>query len=168
VDASAVAGEPVPPLPGEQGEPPAGPATGSIFEQILASGLPDDQTYIVWRGAHCFALLNLYPYTSGHVLVMPNAAVRELEDLDDDTADELWRAVRHAVVAVRAAYRPDGINVGANLGRAAGAGVPDHLHLHVLPRWAGDTNFTTAVAETRVVPEPLSVSWRKIVAAWRE
>jgi ATP adenylyltransferase len=148
------------------GAPDRAPSTGSIFERILSSGLPDEQTFIVWRGTRCFALLNLYPYTSGHVLVLPNVAVRDLEDLDDETAEELWRAVRQAVVAVRAAYQPDGINVGANLGQAAGAGVPDHLHLHVVPRWAGDTSFTTTVAETRVMPEPLSVTWHKIVAAW--
>ncbi len=118
------------------------------------------------RGERCFALLNLYPYSSGHILVLPNHAVVNLEDLDEDSAAELWRGVRLAVGAVKAAYRPDGINVGANLGRAAGAGVPDHLHIHVVPRWAGDTNFTTTIAETRIVPEPLDVTWRKVTGAW--
>lgn len=149
----------------EDGAPPVDDGR-SLFEAILASGRPDDETLIVWRGETCFALLNLYPYTSGHVLVLPNRAVEHLEDLDDETADELWRTVRRAVVAVKAAYHPDGINVGANLGRAAGAGIPDHLHVHVLPRWSGDTNFTTTIAETRVVPEPLDVTWRKITQAW--
>lgn len=149
----------------EDGAPPVDGGR-SLFEAILASGRPDDETLIVWRGEACFALLNLYPYTSGHVLVLPNRAVEHLEDLDDDTADELWRTVRRAVVAVKAAYHPEGINVGANLGRAAGAGIPDHLHVHVLPRWSGDTNFTTTIAETRVVPEPLDVTWRKITQAW--
>ncbi|MEZ5261412.1 MAG: HIT domain-containing protein [Acidimicrobiia bacterium] len=147
------------------GAPPADDGR-SLFEAILASGRPDDETLIVWRGETCFALLNLYPYTSGHVLVLPNRAVEHLEDLDDETADELWRTVRRAVVAVKAAYHPEGVNVGANLGRAAGAGIPDHLHVHVLPRWSGDTNFTTTIAETRVVPEPLDVTWRKITQAW--
>ena len=89
-----------------------------------------------------------------------------LEELDAETSAELWDAVRQAVVAIKAAYRPDGINVGANLGAAAGAGVPDHLHVHVLPRWFGDTNFTTTLAETRVMPEPLAVTWRKLTDAW--
>lgn len=143
------------------------PGTGqSLFESILASGRPDDETFILWRGEHCFSLLNLYPYTTGHVLVLPNRAVRDLEELDAGTAAELWSAVRDAVVAVKAAYRPDGVNVGANLGRAAGAGIPDHLHVHVLPRWLGDTNFTMTVAETRVIPESLQQTWRKLRDTW--
>ncbi|MFN0029436.1 MAG: HIT family protein [Acidimicrobiales bacterium] len=139
---------------------------GTLFERILHSGRPDDETLIVWRGDRCFALLNLYPYVSGHLLVLPNAAVVHLEDLDPDTTAELWHTVTRAVVAIKAAYRPDGINVGANLGAAAGAGVPEHLHVHVLPRWHGDTNFTTTLADTRIMPEPLPVTWRKLVEAW--
>ena len=88
------------------------------------------------------------------------------EALEPAEHDELWLGVRDAVVAVKAAYRPQGVNVGINLGQAAGAGVPGHLHVHVLPRWAGDTNFTTAIAEVRVLPEPLSDTWRKLRAAW--
>jgi ATP adenylyltransferase len=149
---------------GGEGEAPAG--EGSLFERILGAELADRDTYVVWRGARCSALLNAYPYTSGHVLVLPNRAVAELDDLDEDEAAELWAATRAAVRAVRAAYRPEGVNVGMNLGQAAGAGVPDHLHVHVLPRWRGDTNFTTAVAEARVLPEPLSTSWERLVAAW--
>jgi len=143
-------------------DPPAGP--GSLFERILA--LPDDEGYVVHRGARCSTLLNAYPYTNGHVLVMPNAAVAELDDLDDATHDELWREVRAAVAAIRAAYSCDGVNVGLNLGRAAGAGVPEHLHVHAMPRWSGDTNFMTSVAETRVMPEPLGTSFTKLRAAW--
>ena len=143
----------------------AGPGQ-SLFESILGGGRPDDETFILHRGRHCFSLLNLYPYTTGHVLVLPNRAVQNLEDLDPETAAELWATVRDAVVAVKAAYRPDGVNVGANLGRAAGAGIPDHLHVHVLPRWLGDTNFTMTVAETRVIPESLQQTWLKLRAAW--
>lgn len=138
----------------------------SLFESILAADRPDDETFILWRGTHCFSLLNLYPYTTGHVLVLPNRAVRNLEDLADDASAELWAGVRDAVVAVKAAYRPDGVNVGANLGTAAGAGIPDHLHVHVLPRWLGDTNFTMTVAETRVIPESLQQTWSKLRDAW--
>lgn len=138
----------------------------SLFRRILESGLPDEQTRIVWRGAHNFAILNAYPYTSGHVLVMPYREVGELEDLGDEEATELWAAVTQAVAAVKAAYQPQGVNVGLNLGEAAGAGVPSHLHVHVLPRWSADSNFMTAVAETRVLPESLDDSWRKLRAAW--
>ena len=139
---------------------------GSLFERILGSGLTDEEAYVLWRGPRCAALLNAFPYTSGHLMVLPQRAVPNLEDLDGEESAELWAAVQLAVRAVRAAYVPDGVNIGANLGLAAGAGVPDHLHVHVLPRWAGDTNFTTSVAETRVLPESLGESWRRLRAAW--
>jgi ATP adenylyltransferase len=142
------------------------PAGSSLFEQILTSGLPDDEAYVVHRGARCSALLNAYPYTNGHLLVLPNRVVPELADLDDDELLELWSVVRDGVAALRDAYHCDGVNVGMNLGQAAGAGLPDHLHVHVLPRWHGDTNFMTAVAETRVLPESLGTTWKKLRGAW--
>jgi ATP adenylyltransferase len=138
----------------------------SLFERILHAGLPDDESLILWRGASCFAVLNAYPYGSGHLMVLPQVAAADLGDLADEVADELWWGVRRAVAAIRAAYAPDGVNVGINLGAGAGAGIPDHLHVHCLPRWAGDTNFMTAVAETRVLPEPLAVSYAKLREAW--
>ena len=138
----------------------------SVFSAILDSGAPDDETYVVWRGRRCFAILNVFPYGTGHLLVMPYREVPGLEDLDADEQAELWAGVRDAVVAVKAAYQPDGVNVGINLGRASGAGIPGHMHVHVLPRWSGDTNFMTAVAETRVLPESLADTWRKVRAAW--
>lgn len=141
-------------------------ADGSLFERILGSGRPDDETFVVHRGAHCFVILNAYPYTNGHVLVLPNRAAPDLELLDDDVHAELWALVRRAVVAIKAAYSCDGVNVGMNLGKAGGAGVPDHLHVHVLPRWDGDTNFMTAIAETRVLPETLGQTWTKLRATW--
>ena len=139
---------------------------GSIFTQMLASGLPDEDTHVVWRGELVFAILNAFPYTSGHLLVMPYREVGELEDLTPEEAAALWDAVRDAVVAVKAAYRPHGVNVGVNLGEAAGAGIPGHLHVHVLPRWNADSNFMTAVAEVRVLPESLGDSWARLRAAW--
>jgi diadenosine tetraphosphate (Ap4A) HIT family hydrolase len=138
----------------------------SLFRRIIDSGLPDDDTHVVWRGQRVFAILNAFPYTSGHLLVMPYREVGELEDLSADEFSELWAAVRDAVVAVKAAYAPQGINVGLNLGEAAGAGIPSHLHVHVLPRWSADSNFMTAVAEARVLPESLSESWAKLRDAW--
>lgn len=140
----------------------------SLFERIYASGEPDDVTHIVWHGSLCFAILNAYPYGSGHLMLLPKRKVAMLEDLTDDEHTELWAGVRAGVVAIKVAYRPDGVNVGANLGRGAGAGVPDHLHVHVLPRWVADSNFMTAVAETRVLPEPLDATWEKLRQAWPE
>ncbi len=138
----------------------------SLFEGIEQSGLPDDESYVVWRGDTCFALLNAYPYTSGHLMVLPKRAVRNLEDLTPEEHVELFAAVRDAVVAIKAEYRPHGVNVGINLGEGAGAGVPDHLHVHVLPRWSGDTNFMTSIAEARVLPESLPDVWRRLTGAW--
>lgn len=138
----------------------------SLFQRIHDSGEADEDTYILWRGDHCFAILNAYPYGSGHLMVLPKRAVPELEDLNPDEYRELWDGVRDAVIAIKAAYRPDGVNVGINLGSGAGAGVPDHLHVHCLPRWVADSNFMTAVAETRVLPEPLDVTWQKLRAVW--
>jgi ATP adenylyltransferase len=139
---------------------------GSIFTRILASGLPDEETHVVWRGELTFAILNAFPYTSGHLLVMPYREVGELEDLGPDETAALWAGVRDAVVAVKAAYQPHGVNVGLNLGEAAGAGIPGHLHVHVLPRWNADSNFMTSIAEVRVLPESLGDSWRRLRAAW--
>jgi ATP adenylyltransferase len=139
---------------------------GSIFRRILDTGLSDEETHVVWRGEKCFAILNAFPYTSGHLLVMPYREVGELEDLTPGEATELWSAVRDAVVTLKAAYRPQGVNVGLNLGEAAGAGIPSHLHVHVLPRWNADSNFMTAVAEARVLPEALGDTWRKLRDAW--
>ena len=138
----------------------------SLFEGIEQSGLADEVTYVLWRGERCFALLNAYPYTSGHLMVLPKRAVADLEALEPGEHTELFAAVRAAVVAIKTAYDPEGVNVGMNLGRGAGAGVPDHLHVHCLPRWTGDTNFMTAVAEARVLPEALGETWRRLSDAW--
>ena len=158
------------------GGPSGTEAERCVFCRILASGLPDTDTHVVWRhpAGSAVAILNAYPYGSGHLMVMPTRHVADLEALEEGDrpggtpgdATAVWDGVRQAVTAVKAAYRPDGVNVGANLGKASGAGVPGHLHIHVLPRWNGDTNFMTAVAETRVLPEPLSASDEKLRAAW--
>lgn len=139
---------------------------GSLFERILGGDLSDEEAHVLTRGRLVSVLLNAYPYTSGHLLVLPNRAIAGLEDLTEAEEADLWRTVRHGVTAITTAYAPEGVNVGLNLGRASGAGVPDHLHVHCLPRWAGDTNFMTAVAETRVLPEALDVTWRRLRDAW--
>jgi ATP adenylyltransferase len=143
------------------------PPERCTFCALVASDAPDAERLVVWSGSSVMAILNLYPYASGHVLVMPRRHVRELDELMSDEAAELWRALGEAVAAQKRAYQPDGCNIGANLGRAAGAGIPGHLHLHAVPRWLGDTNFMTTTAAARVLPEALDVSWGKLRAAWR-
>jgi ATP adenylyltransferase len=133
--------------------------------------LPSDRVYssetlVLERTDLTVAVMNLYPYGSGHLLVAPCRHVGDLEGLSEQEAGALMEAVRRAVSAVKGAYGPDGLNVGINLGPAAGAGLPDHLHVHVLPRWQGDTNFMTAIAEVRVLPEDLATGWAKLRGAW--
>jgi diadenosine tetraphosphate (Ap4A) HIT family hydrolase len=139
---------------------------GSVFTAILQSGLSDEECYIVHRGARVFAILNAFPYATGHTLVMPYREVAELEDLDSEEAAELWTTVTDAVRAAKAAYHPGGVNVGINLGRPAGGSVSEHLHVHVVPRWVGDGNFMTAIANTRTLPEALADTAAKLRAAW--
>jgi diadenosine tetraphosphate (Ap4A) HIT family hydrolase len=138
----------------------------SMFEGIFRADLPDESSYILWRGETCFALMNAFPYTTGHLMVLPQRAVADLDGLSAAEYTELWQGVRSAVAALNAAFHPQGVNVGLNLGAAAGAGFPDHLHVHCVPRWRGDTNFMTAIAETRVLPEAIGDSWRRLRAAW--
>jgi ATP adenylyltransferase len=137
------------------------PGDDCVLCRVLA-----DEGQVVWRGETTAAIVNAFPYTSGHLLVLPVRHVGEMEELSAEEGAALWAAVTDAVRALKAAYRPDGLNVGVNLGRSAGAGIPGHFHLHVLPRWNGDTNFMTTVAETRVVPEALDATVDKLRAAW--
>jgi len=138
-----------------------GDADGCVLCRVVA-----EAAHVVWQGSACAAVLNAFPYTSGHLMVVPLRHVAELEDVQGEEATELWATVANAVRALKSAYGADGINMGANLGRAAGAGVPGHFHVHVLPRWNGDTNFMTSVAETRVLPESLDVTYEKVKGAW--
>jgi ATP adenylyltransferase len=139
---------------------------GCVLCRLLAGEGDDAAVYRVWRGQRTAAVLNAFPYTSGHVMVGPTRHVGDLEDLQAAEGADLWGAVTSAVHAIKAAYQPGGVNVGLNLGRAAGAGVPGHLHVHVLPRWEGDTNFMTTAAEVRVLPEALPDSYAKLRQAW--
>jgi ATP adenylyltransferase len=123
---------------------------------------PGRDELVLFRGRVCFVILNLYPYTNGHLMVVPNRHAPNLATLSADEQVELMRLTRHAEIAITEAYVPQGINVGINLGKAAGAGVPGHLHVHVVPRWSGDTNFMTAIGETRVLPEDLNSSAAKL------
>jgi ATP adenylyltransferase len=145
------------------GEPDDG---RSLFERILQADGSDDDKQIVRRGPRCFVLLNRFPYTSGHLMVLPNRAVPGLEDLDDEEHAELWGTVRDAVVAVKSGLGCEAVNVGVNLGTAAGGSQADHLHVHCVPRWVGDANFMGVAAETRVLPVSLDEARDRIRAAW--
>jgi len=140
----------------------------SLFERILAGADEegDEAAGVLWRGETCFALLNLYPYTAGHLMVLPNRAVADLEALTEQEHRELWDGVRDAVVALKAAFACDAVNVGLNLGPAAGGSQSDHLHVHCVPRWEGDANFISVAAETRVLPVSLAEAAERIRAAW--
>ena len=141
-----------------------------MFTRLLAAVddgvLTDESAYVVHRAATVVALLNAYPYGTGHLLVLPYREVATLDACTDAERQELWTTMQAGAAAVTAAYAPDGINLGFNVGAAAGASVPSHLHGHVLPRWAADTNFVTSLAEARVLPEPLSTTWSRVRAAW--
>ncbi len=141
---------------------------GCVFCRIAASGPPSRDNGVVWVGAYTLVVLNAYPYANGHVMIVPIRHVRTLSDLESDEGAELWSATQLAVRALETAFRPEGVNLGANLGHAAGAGIPRHLHLHAVPRWVGDTNFMTTVAGVRVLPESLPATWERLHAAWPE
>jgi ATP adenylyltransferase len=132
----------------------------------MAASDRDEDTLIVFRGAHNFVVLNRFPYTSGHLMVVPYTHAPELAGIDEDTATELMAFVRKAERHLKAVYLPDGLNVGMNIGESAGAGIAGHIHMHVLPRWTGDANFMSTVARTRVLPEELSATWRRLKDAF--
>jgi ATP adenylyltransferase len=126
----------------------------------------DARSFVVHRAPRSYVILNRYPYTSGHLMVVPYDHVASLAELAPETLTEMVLLARDAERHLRAVYRPEGLNLGMNLGQSAGAGIAAHLHLHVLPRWRGDTNFMTVTAETRVVPEDLETTWRKLREVW--
>lgn len=144
----------------------ATPTDECIFCSIPAAS-DDKGNFLLYRGRSNFVLLNLYPYTSGHLMVAPYAHVPRLSELDAETLCEMILLVQRAEKALSAVYRPDGLNVGMNLGECAGAGIAGHVHMHVLPRWLGDTNFMTAVGGTRVMPETLETTYGKLLEAFR-
>ncbi len=126
----------------------------------------DDQEHIVVRGEHVYVTLNKYPYNNGHLLVVPYAHVPSVEDLDDATLLELMRITQTALRVLRAVMKPHGFNVGFNLGAEAGAGVREHVHLHIVPRWAADANFMTVLADTRTIPQLLEDTYRELKRHW--
>ena len=128
--------------------------------------MSDEQCYIVHRGEKVFAIMNAFPYTSGHLLVVPYREVAELEDLTQDETSELWATVTDAVKVLKSVYKPEAMNVGINLGAAAGGSIAQHLHVHIVGRWGGDTNFMVTTANTKILPEALDVSADRIRKAW--
>ncbi len=142
----------------------AGAPQGCVFCRIADPGVPDRQSLILHRAEHNFVILNRYPYTSGHMMVVPYQHVSKLAAASQEAATEMIELTRRIECVLERLYRPDGVNVGMNIGRAAGAGVADHIHMHALPRWAADANFATVIAETRVLPEALEVTWERAKA----
>jgi ATP adenylyltransferase len=134
-----------------------------VFCRMAAEPEHDERNFVVHRAKHSFIVLNLYPYITGHMLVVPYFHTSELDALEKQITDEMMDLTKHAQTALREVYSPSGFNVGMNIGAAAGAGIADHVHIHVLPRWSGDTNFMTTVGESRVIPEDLKTTYSKLL-----
>jgi ATP adenylyltransferase len=135
--------------------------TGCVF-CAAAEANRDEEMLIVRRGVKNYVILNRYPYTSGHVMIVPFVHTADFAGLEKDTAAEMMLLTQRVQAAIDDVYHPDGFNMGMNLGRSAGAGIENHLHMHLLPRWAGDTNFMTTVGETRLEPEELSTTYTRL------
>lgn len=133
-----------------------------VFCLIASNPEHDEDNFVLHRGQHCFVLLNLYPYISGHLMIVPYLHTSEFDATPKEVTDEMMDQAKRSHTALREVYKPAGFNMGMNLGAAAGAGIVDHLHIHMLPRWGGDTNFMTTVGETRVLPEDLPTTYKKL------
>lgn len=137
-----------------------------LFCRVAASRA-DDENLVVLRAGRSFILLNRYPYSTGHLMIAPFEHAASLEEAGTQALEEMMRLAQRAEAALRAVYRPEGMNFGFNLGRCAGAGIAGHIHMHGLPRWSGDTSFMTTVGETRVLPEDLNVTYQRLSAAFK-
>jgi ATP adenylyltransferase len=142
-------------------------SSGCVFCDLPRAG-DDAKTGIVYRGRDCYVILNAYPYTAGHVMIVPFTHVDELQNLPVEAAHELMDLSQRMERVLRRLYSPDGINLGMNIGKAAGAGVAGHIHMHALPRWVADANFMTVVGETRMLPEALEKTYERIKGAMAE
>lgn len=136
--------------------------SGCVFCEILKNSASDEEKFILKRAEFNFVILNIYPYTSGHLMIVPYDHVATPAEADKRITDEFMDLTKAAQAAMSEVYKPDGINLGMNLGKAAGAGVDGHLHMHVLPRWVGDVNFMTAIGQTRTIPETLQTTFEKL------
>ncbi|MDQ2713061.1 MAG: HIT domain-containing protein [Acidobacteriota bacterium] len=139
-----------------------------IFCRAAQNPVDDRRTLVVHRGEHCFVILNRYPYTSGHLMIVPYNHVSKLTSVSAAGASEMMELARRAEQVLEAVYHPEGLNMGMNFGSAAGAGIAQHIHLHMLPRWSGDANFMTTVANTRIIPEALDDTYEKLSRAFAE
>ena len=144
------------------GSGPSG-SSGCVFCEILNSSASDEEKFILKRAEFNFVILNIYPYATGHLLIVPFQHIADLSSLDKKASDELMDITKRSQAALGEIYGPDGYNIGMNLGKSAGAGVANHLHMHVLPRWAGDVNFMTSVGQTRTMPEHLQTTYDKLL-----
>jgi len=142
------------------------PKPGCLFERVIENPDDEDAQLVVWRPPGAIVLLNKFPYKPGHAMVAPHAHKASLEDLDDTKTADLMRAVRRTVVVLRQVLNTEGFNIGVNVGRAAGAGIPDHVHFHVVPRWNGDTNFMPVIDDVKVIPEALQQTAEKLRPAF--
>ena len=142
----------------------AGGKDESVFSRLVRQD-NDEENLILWRGQLVFVIMNLYPYNNGHVMIVPYREVARYEDLTADEQVEMARTIERCIQWIKKALNPEGFNVGMNLGKAAGAGIPRHLHLHVVPRWNGDTNFMPTIGEIKVVPEALAETYDKLRVA---
>ena len=136
--------------------------SGCVFCDILNNPANDEEKFILHRAGFNFVILNIYPYISGHLMIIPYAHLADLYQAEKSVTDELMDLTKHCQVILKEVYQPDGINLGMNFGRAAGAGVAGHFHMHILPRWIGDANFMTSVGETRTIPEDLRTTYAKL------
>ena len=141
------------------------PADECPFCAALENPEPADH-FLLYKGEKAFVILNRYPYTTGHLLILPLEHQEIMGNLAPETRGEIMELINHALKVLGQTYHPEGFNVGLNMGEAAGAGIPKHLHWHIVPRWVGDTNYMTAIGEVRVLPETLEDTYRKIVSAW--
>lgn len=128
----------------------------------------DAKSHVLYRGERCFIILNLYPYNNGHLMVVPYRHIGKLEELDEATLSEMMMLTQKAIQVLKAVYDPHGFNIGINLGTAAGAGIADHIHQHVVPRWNGDTNFLSTIGETRTIPEWIDETYVRLRKQWNE
>lgn len=135
---------------------------GCVFCDILSDSADDEEKFILHRAEFNFVILNIYPYISAHLMIVPYAHLADLDSADKNTTDEMMDLVKRCQTVLREVYNPNGFNLGMNFGKAAGAGVAEHFHMHILPRWIGDANFMTAIGETRTIPEDLKTTYAKL------
>ena len=143
-------------------------AEDCVFCRIAANPDEDESNFVIHRGEHAFVVLNLYPYITAHLMIVPYLHTSEFDSVAKEISDEMMDLAKRAQTALRAVYTPSGFNMGMNLGSAAGAGIADHLHIHMLPRWSGDTNFMTTVGESRVIPEALEETYAKLLSPFHK